>query len=151
MMRSRGFTLLEVLVALAVFAMSAVVLASAYINVLNAYNVVGRGNDRDENLRFARSQLLAEPDRKKAEQGDDFEAGDGVRVKWTATIEQSTTADLFRVVFVCDVSDPNSKLPQTPTTETFMLLRPTWSEGTDTAKLRGDAKQRILELKKKLP
>ena len=150
-MLPRGFTLHEVLVSLAIFAMTAVVLASAYINVLNAYDVVGRGNARDENVRFARSQLLAEPDRKKAEEGDDFDAGDGVQVKWHATIEPTTTADLFRVVFVCDLNDPKAATPRPPTTETFMLLRPTWSEGADTAKLRGDAKQRILELKKQLP
>lgn len=141
---------MEVLVALAVFAMAAVVLASAYINVLNAYALVGRGDSRDENVRFARAQLLAEPDRKKAEQGDDFEAGEGVRVKWSATIEPTTTADLFHVIFVCDLNDPKATAPATPTKETFMLLRPTWSEGGDAAKLRANAKDRILEIKKKL-
>jgi general secretion pathway protein I len=150
-MRFRGFTILEVLVALAIFGMAAVMLATGYINVLNAYSVAGRGNVRDDNVRFARSLLIAEPDRKKAEQGDDFDAGDGVHVKWQATIEPTTTADLFRVEFVCDVSDPNSTTTRGPTKETFMLLRPTWSEGTDTAKLRANAKDRILELKKRLP
>jgi len=32
-----------------------------------------------------------------------------------------------------------------------MLLRPTWSEGIDTSKLRQAAKDRIVELRKKTP
>jgi general secretion pathway protein I len=65
-MRSpRGFTLLEVLIALMVFALAAVVLGAAYVNVLHAYDVVNRGNSHDEDLQFARSLLLSEPDRKK--------------------------------------------------------------------------------------
>ena len=39
----RGFTLVEVLVALCIFAMAAVVLGSAYVNVLTGYEVVSRG------------------------------------------------------------------------------------------------------------
>ena len=38
-----GFTLVEVLVALAIFALGAVVLGSAYLNVLNSYEAVSRG------------------------------------------------------------------------------------------------------------
>ena len=32
-----------------------------------------------------------------------------------------------------------------------MLLRPTWSEGLDMTKLRQEAKDRIVELRRKLP
>ncbi len=152
-MKRRAFTLLEVMVALVVFAVATVALAAAYINVLNAYDVVGRSNMRDEDVRFARAQLLAEPDRQKAEEGGDFDAASGGRVRWRATIEPTNTADLFQVDFTCEVSDsnPTSKVPNRPLTQRFFLLRPTWSEGTDQAKFRGEARERILELKQKLP
>lgn len=146
--RGRGFTLLEVLVSLAIFGLFAVVLGSAYVNVLNAYEVVGRAAGRDENIRFARSLLLAQSDREKAERGDDFEA-DGVRVRWRAKIEPTATADLFAVTFTCESTDARAAQNAAPVVETFMLLRPTWSEGMDTAKLRQKAKERILELKAK--
>jgi general secretion pathway protein I len=154
-MRRRGFTLLEVLVALAVFALAAVVLGSTYVNILNAYRLVDRGDARDEEIRFARALLLAEPDRTKAEEGGDFESPSGNRVSWRAEIEPSSTADVFQVSFTCEVSERNPTEPrrgtgpQRPTTETFMLLRPTWSEGLDMAKLRQDAKDRIIELRRK--
>ncbi len=146
----RGFTLLEVLVSLVVFGLAAVVLGSAYLNVLNVYDLAGRGTQGDENVRFARSLLLAEPDRETAERGDDFEASDGARVKWHAKIEQTGTADLYRVTFVCELSDPHATGNSRSVTETFMVLRPTWSQGLDTTKLRQDAKERILALQSKV-
>lgn len=149
-MSRRGFTLLEVLVALAISAAAGVVLVAAYINVLNAYDVVGRSNQRDQDIAFARGILLAEPDRKKAEDGGDFDTADGGHLRWRATIDPTDLADLFRVTFVCELSaPPGPRPPPPPVTEQFMLLRPTWSEGIDTAALRQKAKERITEIQEK--
>jgi len=149
--RSRNaFTLLEVLVALAVFALGAIVLGAAYVNVLNAYELVQRGNQADEDLRFARGQLLAEPDRAKAEQGGDFASEDGRAVKWHATIETTATADLFRVTFACELADSAGGARQT-VTENFTVLRPTWADPVENGKLRQDAFDRIQKLQGKKP
>jgi general secretion pathway protein I len=141
-MRRRGFTLLEVLVSLAIFALGAIVLGAAYVNVLNAYEQAGRSNQYDEDVRFARSQLLAEPDHDKAEQGGDFEAAGGGRLKWHATIEPTGTADLLQVTFVCELSSPAGG-GQPTVTENFTVLRPTWADPTNNAKLRQDTVNRI--------
>src|ERR1035441_2284073 len=79
-----GFTLLEVLVALAIFAMAAVVLGATYVNALNAYNAASRHNEYDTDLRFVRAAVLTEPDRDKAEQGGDLDLGGGKRAHWQA-------------------------------------------------------------------
>lgn len=147
-MASSAFTLLEVIVALAVFALAAVVLGSAYVNVLTAYEIAGRSNQTDEDVRFARAQLLAEPDHDKAEQGGDFSALGSRTVKWHATIEPTATADLFRVTFVCELGDAAGGGPQT-VTERFNVLRPTWADPVVNGKLRQDALDRIAELQKK--
>ena len=144
--RSAGFTLIEVLVSLVIFALAAVVLGMAYVNVLNAYEVARTANARDDAVDFARQQLLIQPDLETAEKGAQFDDGDR-HVTWTAGIDQASTTDLFNVTFTCLVSE-GAKSPQ-KTVEQFMLLRPTWSDPTVQSKLRADAATRIAKFQGK--
>ncbi|MEN9633771.1 MAG: hypothetical protein RL077_2175 [Verrucomicrobiota bacterium] len=148
--RSRAFTLIEVMVALVIFAMVVVVLGSAYLNVLTGYEVVKRGTLVGEDFAFARQQVLTEPDRKKLEEGGEFEAVGGRRAKWRVEIESSVVADVFKVIFTCEITEPAKSEPDRQV-ETFMLLRPTWViDAAERGKLKADAKTRILELQGKL-
>jgi general secretion pathway protein I len=140
-----AFTLVEVLVALAIFVMMAIVLGSAYLNVLNAYELAARSAQRDEDVRFARATLLAEADRDKAEEGGEFTGENGRKVAWRATIEQAPVADLFEVTFRCELNAPEMKKPEV-VEEVFRLLRPTWSEAAERDKLRAAARTRIMKL-----
>jgi general secretion pathway protein I len=145
-----AFTLMEVLVALVIFLGMAVVFASSYLGVLNNYEIIGRANLSTEDLSFARSQLLAEPDRKLVEEGAEFESVNGRRVRWSATIASTSLNDLFTVTFVCEISDPAKPEPE-KVTQTFTLLRPTWSDPAERGELFENAKVRILELQGKNP
>ncbi len=147
--RQSGFTLIEVLMAILIFAMSAIILASAYVNVLTSYAVVEKFAQSNADVTFARSIVLTEPDRKKLEQGGDFQTVDNRQVKWEVEILSTTTADLFTVNFTCSVDPVGGGEPQ-KTTQTFTLLRPTWSiDPAERSKLREDAKNRILEMQAK--
>ena len=137
----RGFTLVEVLVALVIFALTAVVLGGAYLNVLNGYELARRANLNDEDVFFARSQLLSQADLQTAENGAEFDDGDR-HVKWSAEIEPGNTTDLFSVTFTCTVADGSGAQPRT-VIESFMLLRPTWSDPTTRSTLRQNAADRI--------
>jgi general secretion pathway protein I len=123
----KGFTLIEVLVALAIFAMSAVVLGMAYLNVIHGYAAVSRGSGQDQDVAFARQQLLTQPDLQTAENGDAFDTTDGRHIQWSATIDPTTMPNLYTVTFACQVTEPNSTTPRT-ITQIFTLLRPTWSQ-----------------------
>ena len=147
--RRRGFTLVEVLVALCVFAMAAVVLGASYLNILTSYEVVSRGVVINEDFAFARQIVLREPDRQKLEQGGEFETAGNRRAKWSVEIASTTMPDVFNVAFTCEISDPARTEPE-KLTQTFTLLRPTWVIDTaERDKLKADVKTRILELQGK--
>lgn len=148
--RTRAFTLLEVLMAMALFAMAAVMLASAYLNVLNSYETAGRAAQLNEDFAFARQLVLNEPDRKKVEEGGEFATAAGHRARWSVEIASTNVADVFRVAFTCEISDPARPEPDR-VTQGFLVLRPTWViDAAERGKLKEDAKTRILELQGKL-
>ena len=146
-----GFTLVEVLVALCVFAMAAVILGASYLNVLLSYEVVSRGVVINEDFAFARQIVLREPDRQKLEQGGEFETAGNRRAKWSVEITSTTMPDVFNVAFTCEISDPNRTEPE-KLTQNFTVLRPTWVIDTaERDKLKADVKARIYELQGKKP
>jgi len=127
--------------ALIIFALTAVVLGSAYMNVLNSYEVARKANATDSDVWFARSQLLSQADLQSAEDGAEFDDGDR-HIKWTAEIEPTDTTDLFAVTFSCTITE--NAAPQPPKlAETFMLTRPTWSDPTARSTMRQNAANRI--------
>lgn len=144
-----AFTLIEVLVALTIFALSAIILGGAYMNVQVSYAAVARGEQVSEDVAFARSLVLTEPDRTKLEQGGEFDTASGRHTKWSVDIASTTTADVFTVTFTCEVSDPAQAEPQKQV-QTFTVLRPTWSIDTaERSQLRQDAKNRIYKIQGK--
>jgi len=141
--------------ALVIFALAAVVLGSAYLNVLTGYEIARSSNATDVDLDFARSQLLAVADLQTAENGAEFddtapgEAATPRHVKWTADIEPTDTTDLFTVTFTCTISEGIAQPAKV--TETFMLLRPTWSDPATRSTLRSNAASRIAQAQGKAP
>lgn len=141
---------MEVLVALAIFALTAVVLGSAYLNVLNSYEVINRQSQTSEDVAYARQLVLGEPDRAKLELGGEFEATGGRHARWGVEIESTAMADLFNVIFTCEISDPARADPE-KVVQRFTVLRPTWSnDPAERSKLKEEARTRIFELQKKV-
>lgn len=143
-----GFTLLEVLVSLTIFVLAAIVLGSAYLNIIQSYDRVMRGAQDDENIRFARSFLLAQAEREEVEKGGDFEVDDA-RVTWRGVIEPTNVADLFDVAFICEITSPAQPRP-VQVEQRFRLLRPTWSDSLERQTLRDEARDRIVEIQQAL-
>jgi prepilin-type N-terminal cleavage/methylation domain-containing protein len=139
--RPRAFTLVEVLLSLVIFALTAVVLGGAYVNVLNSYEAARQENIYDADISYARSQLLTQADLPTAQAGAEFDDGDR-HVKWTAEVDPANTTDLFTVTFTCVIT-PSGVADAKTFTENFMLVRPTWSDPTARSTLRQDAANRI--------
>ncbi len=139
---SRAFTILEVLVSLAIFYLAAIALGAGYANILQNIRSAKALQEESGDLRTIRALLLAEPDRKKVEQGGDVVSGDGKHLHWEATIADTRVGDLFGVTLVSECID-NFSNTSWKRSESFMVLRPSWSEGVVRDKLRAEAKARL--------
>jgi len=160
--RRPAFTLVEVMVALAIFALSAIVLGSTYLNILNSYIAASKGTGEDPELAFCRQELLTQPDLNLAQAGDEYNtaevaaqpgilAQNGRDVKWTADIEPTTLPDLFTVTLTCVETSTALGAEAKTLTSTFMLLRPTWSQPADREPLMQNETTRIEQAQGKEP
>ncbi len=146
--RHRGLTLLEVLIALAIFAMAAILLGGSYVNVLAGYEAANRAVDRNEHLEFVRALVMSEPDREVVERGGDMDLGGGRRLRWQVRIELTETPDVHAVLLSTETTGQDLKQPE-KVVQRFRLLRPTWDENGEAEKLRTKIRERIQKLVEK--
>jgi general secretion pathway protein I len=138
-----GFTLVEVLVALAIFAIAAVVLGAAYVNVIKVQASLRADADRGDDMQWVRDLVLAEPDRGVVERGGDLVLPDGRGATWRATITPAPVSDLFDVTLELNASPPGGTGEAVRQVALLRLLRPTWSEEAERNRLRELAEQRL--------
>lgn len=145
-----GFTLLEVLVGLALFAWAAVVLGAAYVNVLNSYRIIGEHGEFDQDLRVVRSHLLLEPDLEKAEEGGEVRLPGERVAQWHAEVEPAQVADLFHVLFACEIRAPEREEPFS-FEQRLTLLRPSWSDPIERDAILEESRQRLEQWRRNWP
>lgn len=143
--RQSAFTLVEVLLALMLFALSAVVLGAAYLNVLNSYELVRQDQAVEEDLRFVRATVLQEPDREELEKGGELDSLYLGRVSWRTYLEQTPTPDLFHVRIEIDYEGDEERSPRQEVQE-FYLLRPSWSDPAERDSMRTEMEQRFRDI-----
>ncbi|MGK0309931.1 MAG: general secretion pathway protein I [Lentimonas sp.] len=139
-----GFSLIEVVVALALFAMAAVVLSETFVNVLLARERGTNNDARNRDIQAVRMQLLLEPNREEAEEGDTYETLSNGSANWEATIEPTNVIDLFQVQLQIEFQAPQDD-QETSYQETLYLLRPTWSESDERSDLLQEKKDALLD------
>lgn len=143
-LQQTGFTFIEVMVALAIFAFSGLVLASSYMNVLAAQQAVLRRDDHADDRRLVREALRAEPSPDKVAAWNDLTLPDDRSARWRAVLTPTTVADLFDVAVEIELTDGDGR-KQSAITENCRLLRPTWSQPADRETLRAAARSKLAE------
>lgn len=146
-----GFTLIEVMVALALFASAAVVLTAAYVDILNSLERVHVDQQLEEELALVRSQVLLEPDLDTVAEGGEVPTVDLGVAAWSADVEPTTIADLFRVRLSIELPGDGAKIEARSVEETLYLLRPDWSEPVDREKLRELTRERLEKVRQNRP
>lgn len=139
---ARGFTLLEVLLATALFALGVIMLAAAYVNVIEGVESVRTDRAFEQELRWVRERVLLEPDLKTVEEGGEAETPEFGAAHWEVDVEPTEVADLFQVSLHVRM-DGGDEQPAREITQQFMVLRPQWSDPIDRDKLRNEARARI--------
>ena len=143
-MRRRGFTLIEVLMSLAIFALAAVSLGAAYSNVLMSRLALKQDEQRLDDQARCRAALLETPGFDDVEAGGEIHLPGGRKATWQGKIEATSVSDLFAVQLTAEIEPPGGGEAE-EFTETRMLLRPTWSIPADRQKIRDEVRQRLLQ------
>ncbi len=141
---NRGFSLIEVLLALALFTLAITVLTQAFVNTLHSLDLTRQETDLNPVLRFVRSQIIQEPDRAELERGGSINTLAFGDAYWQCRIEETATMDLFRVWLQIEVTDPRTAESH-EFEDTLHLLRPTWSDPLDRSRTKAEAQDRLLE------
>lgn len=126
-------SLIEVLVAVAIFALAAVGLSAAYGNILLARAAITRLEADDEAMRLARAAVLA-PDalsNRQVRQGGERISGrvtlsDGALADWEAELSPAEADSLFLVRLTVRREGDAAEA-----TQSFHLYRPAWAAAAD--------------------
>lgn len=126
--KQKAFTLIEVVVAVAIFATTAGILLAAIGNAYSAQSSLTKRDARHEDRREIIRILLTESenDSDKLTIGGDYRTIDGESAHWEAEAAESDQAGLFRVtVFV------NWNKDSEPEIFSFYAFRPDWKSQFD--------------------
>ena len=142
----KGFTLLEVLVAIVIFGAAATVLVASYINILTAFERSRVVANLEEELSYVRQELQLISDVEEAAEGAEFDMGNGSKGIWFSEIEPTEMPNLFLVRLTVDLV--NEEGEEFTETQQFYLLRPTWADPDENDRLREDLQERMADYRK---
>ena len=141
--RIKAFSLIEVLIALALFAICSNLIASAFINALLARERDPSIAYREISIDTVRRQLLLEKNLEDAEEGGTVNLIQDKEASWSVEIFPTEIIDLFECRL--DIEFLDDELSKRGIySETLYLLRPTWSDSSERATLLEEKKQALL-------
>ncbi|MFI3290652.1 MAG: type II secretion system protein [Opitutales bacterium] len=120
----KAFTLIETIVALAIFAVMATAIGQAIYNLGAAINIADKDSKRDATREFLRYQVLQVTDLDELESTFDLEDLDGETVLVSCEVEETVVADLFKMYV-------NYKSTAYSINEEFLVIREDWYESAD--------------------
>jgi len=139
MRRRVGMTLIEVVVALAIFSAVVAVLSQAVSIALHAMDGLDTDDNREQEFRFAMREILQVSDREEFEDGGEIETLSSGLIEWEAEIEETEMLDLFRVdVKLTWVEQGDYDTGPVMREQQLYVLRPAWSYPDERSSLLQD-------------
>ena len=138
---NRGFTLIEVILAIILFAMAAVLLIQPVVDISNGLAQFNTDDILDADIRFVRRTVLAIESRDELETGDDIETLNSGHAVWEVEIEETEIVDLF-ILDLTIILDGEERKDE-PYHYALYVLRPAWSEAGERSALLNDKRQKI--------
>lgn len=141
----RGFMLIEVLVAIALFGLSAVYLVDGVFIATKVVRVMKDTREMEQDLIWVRSEVLSEPSYEKILEGGELTSLSMGEIKWEAEVEMTNVLDLYKVVLTIEYDGNDDYGVDPGVRESSMyLLRTGWGGHADFATERN----RLLENKR---
>ena len=145
-----GFMLIEVLVALAIFGLSAVYLVDGAFVASRTIRLMKDARELEQDLLWVRSQVLAESSYEKFEEGGELTALSMGEIEWEAEVEMTEVLDLYKVVLRLEYEGNEDYGIEPGERESSMyLLRPTWGNhrefSSDRTRLLDDRRRKMQE------
>jgi len=139
----RGFTIIEVMLALALFGVAVTTFTAAYLNIINAIAAIQVDQAYEQDLSMIRLAAFSSELVEDVEEGGEVFTGSHGEASWKVEYEPTLVADLFRVRLLMEVLD-KEKGEMKEVEEVHYLTRPTWSDPVERAELRAETRDRLL-------
>ena len=150
--QTNGFMLIEVLIALALFGLSAVFLVDGAFVAARTIRVMKDTREMEQDLLWVRGELFKESEYEKMEDGGDIQSLSLGEIRWDAEIEMSEVIDLFKVTLTLGY-EGNDELgiESGERISKMYLFRLSWGKdnefSSERARLLEDKKDKIEELR----
>ena len=146
----RGFMLIEVLIALAIFGLSAVFLVDGAFVASRAAQQMKDTRELEQDLIWVRSEVLKTSDYDKFSEGGEINALSMGLVIWEADVEMTQVLDLYKVTLSLEYEGNTDYGIEGGVRQSSMyLLRPTWGNhpdfSTDRTRLLDERRRKMQE------
>lgn len=128
-MRRRGFTLLETVFAVAVFAIAIGFLSATFYQILMAQDRVRYRESNEINHRLLREAVLGANSLEAVEEGSEVELPGGGRVTWRGRVEPGEVTNT--VILQVELISGEEYLGNSRDTLVLRLYRPEWIDAMD--------------------
>lgn len=126
--KNKGFSLIEVTIALAIFALASVVFTQSFLGGMFSLESIKFNDAQSENVNMAYRHILAIESRDDLLKGGSMQSLNRGLLVWGASVKATDVTDLFKATI--QVKFPEEKLAKKSESlieEDFYLFRPGWS------------------------